>query len=134
MAVRKRLAALDPDPPKETELNDLISVQSWGKASPAAPQLAAFLAELACRKKSAPYVARGLVRNVAARKQSGLMVNEAAEERARISVAVDRLRQGKSDLVACPGAAGFAEKDWETLDAVMEYLDTHIAEPKLHPK
>jgi uncharacterized protein YjbI with pentapeptide repeats len=129
-AVKKRLSALDPDPAKEKELNDLIGVQFWGRASPAPSQLAAVLADLACRRKSAPYVARGLVNNATSRTRSGLFQDEATREKERIATVAYRLRQGKSDLAACPGVAGFVDKDWENLDALVEYLDAHIAAPK----
>ena len=66
----------------------------------------AFLADLACSSGSAPYVARGLLRNQRVNSTGGQLF-------------ADRLHKGKSDPTACPGVNGFTEEDWAELSKLV---------------
>jgi uncharacterized protein YjbI with pentapeptide repeats len=106
------LAALGPAAEKEPE--GVLDPNFWEKARSSQPQggerkrrLAAFLTDLACSADSAPYVARGLLRNQ--------QVNATGAQFASV---VDRLRKGKSDLTACPGVNGFTDEDWAYFDQI----------------
>src|SRR5262249_27558850 len=98
------------DPAKEPE--DVIKAQFWNDAVSAPlqgeereKQLAAFLAALGCSSDGAPYVARGLIRNVLKLRSTG----------SHVAVVADRLYKGKSDPLACPGVKGFTDDDWANL-------------------
>jgi uncharacterized protein YjbI with pentapeptide repeats len=102
----------------EWDRNKLIPAAFWKAAMSASLQgeqrevtLAEFLANLACSRRSSPYVARGLLRNVAGGLlRTGHTLN---------TVFADRLRKGKSDQAACPGVTGFADEDWAMLDDLL---------------
>ena len=92
------LKALDPaveDP------SGVLDANFWKTAYLSQPQgeemkrrRGAFLADLACSSGSAPYVARGLLRNQRVNSTGGQLF-------------ADRLHKGKSDPTACPGVNGF---------------------------
>jgi uncharacterized protein YjbI with pentapeptide repeats len=124
--VEKRLSALDPDT-KDGDLIDLTNTQVWRRASPTPAQSGTFLADFACRRNSAPYIARRLVHNEIVR-SFNLSQDEAIRLRDEMAIIGSRLWAGKSDQSACPGVAGFADKDWEYLDAVIERLDAIVAQ------
>jgi Pentapeptide repeats (8 copies) len=107
---RERLSALDP---AAEEPENVITAQFWTDALSGTAhgeerekQLAAFLADLACLRDAAPYVARGLIENGRLRSTGS-----------QVAAVADRLRKGKSDLSACPGVRGFTDDDWAELDA-----------------
>ena len=116
-AARERISTLDPAPGKEPK--DVSHAEFWKKAISVAPQgeerqrrLATFLADLACSSRSAPYVARGLLR---------FGLNEAPGT--QFAAMQERLRKGKSDQIDCPGAKGLTDKDWENLDELREIIN-----------
>ena len=82
-------------------------------------QLAAFLADLACLRDAAPYVARGLIENGRLR-STGLQVAAVA----------DRLRKGKPDPSGCPGAKGFTDDDWAQLDQLVADASSRAPDEK----
>jgi uncharacterized protein YjbI with pentapeptide repeats len=107
---RERLSALDPAP--ENEPKNSIHAEFWKKGSSATPQskdrTVALLTDLACSRDGAPYVARGLLRN-------GRMKATGSQ----IAAVVARLRKGKSDQATCLGVKHFADRDWESFDALV---------------
>ena len=108
----RRLSALDPSP--EEEPGGVIKAEFWKDVSNAPQgderekQLAAFLADLACSREGAPYVARGLIGN-GGFESMGLQIASVA----------DRLRRGKSDQDTCPGVRGLTDEDWSNLDELV---------------
>jgi putative ABC transport system substrate-binding protein len=96
--------------PKRAALVTIISVKPI-EALSALPQgeerekqLAAFLIDLGCSSDGAPYVARGLIRN--------LLLQSTGSQ---IAAVVDRFYKGKSNPTACLGVNGFTDKDWADL-------------------
>ncbi|MFI5011075.1 MAG: pentapeptide repeat-containing protein [Hyphomicrobiales bacterium] len=108
----ERLSALDPE---AKEPNDPTDARHWQTGAPPLPEelrqreLADFLAALACRKDSAPYVARGLLNN-----------DRLTDTPTQTATVAAKLRQGMSDAAGCPGVGGFTETDWRDLDKVEE--------------
>jgi uncharacterized protein YjbI with pentapeptide repeats len=118
----ERLAVLDPG---KKEREHALDQGYWDRAhSPQSRgeevrrERATFLADLACLGDFAPYVARGLLRNL---RQSGLLRkwlekgNPEFLDADRLRLFTDRLLKGKSDSAACPGVAGFTDTDWAGL-------------------
>ena len=71
-----------------------------------------FLADLACLEDSAPYVARGLLRNL---KPKRAILDKAPPElldAGGLKLFTDRLLKGKSDPSTCPGVRGLTDTDW----------------------
>ena len=104
-----RLAALNPAVHEESP--NVLDAKFWEMALSSQPQgeehekaLAELLAELACSSNSAPFVARGLIRNDRLKAAGAQFANVA-----------DQLRKGRSDPAACPGVKGFTDKDWDRL-------------------
>jgi uncharacterized protein YjbI with pentapeptide repeats len=111
--VIERLAVLDPTGKKEPE--HVLDQRYWDTHS-SRPQgeefrkkRAMFLADLACLERSAPYVARGLLRNL---EQEG---NPKFLDADGLRLFTDRLLKGKSDPATCPGVRGFTDTDWADL-------------------
>lgn len=93
----------------------------WTKQNPGSKDLAEFLADLACRLLSGnspseeqssfvtpmeqPYIARGLLTN-------GRLIATGRD----ITIFADRARAGRTNPSACPGVAGFTDRDWALLD------------------
>ena len=103
---------LNPTEKKEPE--DLLDQRYWERAHSSQPQgeefwgkRAMFLADLACLHDSAPYVARGLLRNLVRITNAFLYLDAGGRE-----LFNDRLLKGKSDPTACPGVRGFTDTDW----------------------
>ena len=106
--IQERLSVLDPVPGKEPD--DVIKPEFWQRVclkprdEEHNKKLAVFLADLACSAHSAPYVARGLLRN-------GRM----KEMDTQADIIVDRLSKTKYDPAACPGVASFEAADWKAV-------------------
>jgi uncharacterized protein YjbI with pentapeptide repeats len=110
----ERLAMLDPTGKKEPE--DVLDQRHWDNAHSSQPQgeevrrtRAVFLADLACLGDSAPYVARGLLRNLHLKGHPELL------DAGGLKLFTDRLSKGKSDPATCPGVRGFTDTDWADL-------------------
>jgi hypothetical protein len=110
----KRLSVLEPVP--EAAPKAAIGAEDWKTiASEQLPgeerskALGRFLANLACSGDAAPYVARGLVEN------RGL---DPDYDSALLGILAGRLREGRSNQVACPGVKGFNDADWAYLDGI----------------
>ena len=113
----RRLAALNaasPEPPGTTPLD------MWPSRAPATEALARFLADLACtlpdetpNGPERPYIARGLLAN-------GRLLDTGRD----IALVADRMKKAKDDPSVCPGVAGFDDKDWTALDAVVARAST----------
>jgi hypothetical protein len=122
--VIERLAVLDP----EKELQDVLDQHYWDEAQ--ASQLqgeevrrerAMFLADLACLGVSAPYVARGLLRNLKlGEKPRG---DPELLDAGGLKLFTDRLLKGKSDPTTCPGVRGLTDTDWADLSKLRPMSD-----------
>jgi hypothetical protein len=115
--LRNSLAALDLAANKGLE--GVLESDFWKTARSSQPQgeelerkRAAFLASLACSSDSAPYIARGLLRNL--KSEFDASKSTSANTGAR-QLFANELRKAKSDPTACPGVNGFTEKDWAIL-------------------
>ena len=73
-----------------------------------------FLAVLACSGDSAPYVARGLIRNLNRQSDSDPALLESLDA-SGLKLFTDRLLKGKSDPTTCPGVSGLTDLDWAEL-------------------
>jgi hypothetical protein len=111
-----RLAVLDPDPAGKKQPQDVLDQRYWDRAHFSQPQgeevrnkRAMFLADLACLDDSAPYVERGLLRNL---EQKGDLEFLDAPG---LKLFTDRLLKGKSDPTTCPGVRGLTDTDWANL-------------------
>ena len=69
-----------------------------------------FLADLACLGDSAPYVARGLLRNLKPKGDPEKFLDAGG-----LKLFTDRLLKGKSDPTTCPGIHGLTDTDWADL-------------------
>jgi uncharacterized protein YjbI with pentapeptide repeats len=115
-AITARFARLEPDfQPPEKDAEDQAR---WGDLSkqtlaldPDGTQyrrrLAGCLGDLACKRDSAPYVARGLVRN-----------DRLAALGDQLEGVRKRMKEGREKLDVCRGVAGFTEDDWRRLEAL----------------
>jgi hypothetical protein len=111
--VIERLAVLDP----EKEPQDVLDQHYWDEAQSSKLQgeevprkRAMFLADLACLGDSAPYVARGLLRNLKPKGDPEKFLDAGG-----LKLFTDRLLKGKSDPTTCPGIRGFTDTDWADL-------------------
>src|SRR5262249_15176901 len=109
-----RLAVLDPTGKKEPE--NLLDQGYWDRAHSSQPQgeevrrkRAMFLANLACLRPSAPYVALGLLRNLKQKGDPKLLDADGRE------LFAARLLKGKSDPATCLGVRDFDIADWADL-------------------
>jgi uncharacterized protein YjbI with pentapeptide repeats len=116
------LAVLDPAGKKEPE--NLLDQSYWDRAHSSQPQgeevrteRAKFLADLACMGDSAPYVARGLLRNLT------LQVGPEFLDAGGLKLFTDRLLKGKSDPTTCPGVRGLTDTDWADLSKLRPMSD-----------
>jgi uncharacterized protein YjbI with pentapeptide repeats len=111
--VIERLAVLDP----EKEPQDVLDQHYWDEAQSSKLQgeevprkRAMFLADLACLGDSAPYVARGLLRNLKPKGDPEKFLDAGG-----LKLFTDRLLKGKSDPTTCPGTRGLTDTDWADL-------------------
>jgi hypothetical protein len=118
--VIERLAVLDP----EKEPQDVLDQHYWDEAQSSKLQgeevprkRAMFLADLACLGDSAPYVARGLLRNL--QRKSDPEVLDAGG----LKLFTDRLLKGKSDPTTCPGVRGLTDTDWANVSKLRPMSD-----------
>jgi hypothetical protein len=107
-----RLAVLDPTGKKEPE--NVLDQRYWDSFSqPEGEEVrrerVMFLADLACLADSAPYVARGLLRNLQRKGDSEFL------DAGGLKLFTDRLLKGKSNPTACPGVRSFTDADWAGL-------------------
>jgi hypothetical protein len=110
--VIERLAVLDP----EKEPQEVLDQHYWDEAQSSQLQgeevrrkRATLLADLACLGDSAPYVARGLIRNLESAGDRGFL------DAGGLKLFTDRLLKGKSDPTTCPGVRGVTDTDWTDL-------------------
>jgi hypothetical protein len=100
---RELLNALDPGTEDDGEdaafWKKMCSVAS--KSQNQDSKLATFIADLACSREAAPYIAHGLLRN-----------GRIGATRALAGDIANKLLKGKSDPAACPGVLGVADADW----------------------
>ena len=75
---------------------------------------AVFLADLACLGDSAPYVARGLIRNLKPKDDEPQAAPKLLNA-SGLKLFTDRLLKGKSDPTTCLGVRGFTDTDWADL-------------------
>jgi hypothetical protein len=115
--VKNLLAVLDPTEKKEPE--DALDQRYWDSAHSSQPQgeearrkRAMFLADLACLKDSAPYVARGLLRIL---EPKGDKAVPELLDAGGLKLFTDQLLKGKSDPSTCPGILGLTDTDWAIL-------------------
>jgi uncharacterized protein YjbI with pentapeptide repeats len=104
----ERLAVLDPT---GKEPKDVLAQPYWDRAHFSQPQgeevrrkRAMFLADLACQEHLAPYVARGLLRNL-----------ELKDDAGGLKLLITRLIPAKRDPLRCLGARALADTDWVDL-------------------
>jgi hypothetical protein len=111
--IERRLAVLDPKGKKEPAR--LLDQRYWDSSSQQGEEVrrgrAMFLADLVCFGDSAPYVARGQLRNLEFNPTGdpGLLDADG------LRLFTDRLLKGKSDPATCPGVRGFTDTDWADL-------------------
>ena len=113
--VIERLAVLDP----EKELQGVLDQHYWDEAQSSQLQgeevsrkRATLLADLAClgeEEHSAPYVARGLIRNLESARDLGFL------DAGGLKLFTDQLLKGKSDPTTCPGVRGVTDEEWTDL-------------------
>ena len=108
----KRLSTIGPNP----DMANVVGEEFWLKLtreSPFGEQFAkgraAFFIDLACAKGSAPYVARGIIRN-----QLGFAPWY------RNALFADKLQMIRLQHDTCPGAKLFTEQDWALLDKLVD--------------
>jgi hypothetical protein len=108
--VEKRFSVLDPA--AEEPYDVVLKPEFWRSVcarkrrdKEGNKKLAAFLAGLICLDDSAPYVARGILRN-----------GRVTDTDTQAAIIVDRLSKAKLDPTACPGVAGFTAADWKAVD------------------
>jgi len=108
----KRLSTIGPNP----DMANVVGEEFWLKLtreSPFGEQFAkgraAFFIDLACAKGSAPYVARGIIRN-----QLGFA------PWFRNALFADKLQMIRLQHDTCPGAKLFTEQDWALLDKLVD--------------
>jgi len=112
----ERVAVLDPTGKKEPQ--ELLDQRYWDSSSQQGEEVrrkrAMFLADLACLGDSAPYVARGLLRNL---KPKGEKPGGDPEllNTGGLKLFTDRLLKGKLDPTTCPGVRGLTDTDWADL-------------------
>jgi len=115
----ERLAVLDPTEKKEPK--ELLDQHYWDSSSQQGEEVrrkrAMFLADLACLGDSAPYVARGLLRNldVARLLRDSGRKNPELLDAGGLKLFADRLLKGKSDPTTCPGVRDLTDTDWADL-------------------
>jgi hypothetical protein len=104
----ERLAVLDPT---GKEPKDVLAQPYWERAHSSQPQgeearrkRATFLADLACQEHLAPYVARGLLRNL-----------ELKDDAGGLKLLTTRLLSAKFNQITCIGVRALTDTDWVDL-------------------
>jgi len=107
---------------------DVLDQRHWDNAHSSQPQgeevrrtRAVFLADLACLRDSAPYVARGLLLNLESSDPEFLAGRKGSVTRdaSVLKLFTDRLLKGKSDPTTCPGVRGLTDTDWAHLSELV---------------
>jgi uncharacterized protein YjbI with pentapeptide repeats len=76
--------------------------------------LGEYLTVLACRKGSAPYVARTLLQGAVSEPWG-----RAGAAGPYTHLFAEALRSGRTNITACPGTAGFVQDDWDRLERLV---------------
>lgn len=74
-----------------------------------------YLTLLACRRNSAPHLARNLLQSAAV-EPSG----RAGASGPYFHILAEALRSSRTKITACPGTAGFVQDDWDRLDRLVD--------------